>query len=64
MNSLLSDLFIQHFLKGLYRASKPGSPLEMEALERSDPEKFQAPNDLEKTENREKADKQSKQGTK
>jgi|GEM_PF-5179109 len=48
MNGLLSDLFIQHFLKGLHWASKPVPPSEMEALERSDPEKFQAPNDLRK----------------
>jgi hypothetical protein len=42
MNGLLSDHFIEHFLKGLRRTPKPGFPSGMDALERSELEKNQA----------------------
>ena len=36
MNGLITDRFIEHFLKGLHRASKPGCRSEIEALEWSE----------------------------
>lgn len=63
MYDLIGDRFLKRFLKGLQRASKPGSPSEMKASEQGTSEKLKASNDLEKTDDHEKADEQFKATT-